>query len=142
MSNAAVFSFYPQGVIPSGDVIWVFGSQLGATHAKGDARIAVNHFAAKPGVVSGPTGRSYAIATRNQRSQPLPIADIAWEVSAFVSYARKHSEQSFVVSRVGNGMAGLHDGRIAPMFRDAPENCHFCETWRPYLCTTPALAKA
>ena len=36
----------------------------------------------------------------------------------------------FRVTRVGCGLAGYRDEEIAPMFRDATENCVLPEGWR------------
>ncbi len=136
------YAYYPTGVIPSGDVVWVFGSDLTGKHSRGDAKIAANHFGAVNGVFSGETGNAYAIPTRNDKRQALPISDIAWEVKAFLSFAARHPGRSFVVTRVGNGMAGLDDRRIAPLFKGASTNCLFSEAWRAFLEPSDAPVKA
>ncbi len=136
-----VARFYPAGLIPSGDVIWVFGCNTSGRHVRGDARIAVNHFDAVQGVFTGPTGRAYAIATHNEKSQALRITDIQWAIKAFLAWARNHSEQCFVIGRIGNGQAGLSDQRIAPLFAQASSNCVFPQAWRAYLTSVPSVPK-
>ena len=63
----------------------------------------------------------------------LPLSEIARHVKAFLAYARAHPELRFMVSRVGCGLAGHKDADIAPMFRDAPENCSFAGEWEEFL---------
>ena len=37
----------------------------------------------------------------------------------FINYASDHSDQIFLVTRMGCGIAGYKDSEIAPLFRDA-----------------------
>lgn len=125
--------FYPPGSIPQGETIWVFASELQAIPARGDARIALNHFQADPRIPTGRTGQAYGIAVKDTRHQVLPIADIQWQVRAFLAYANSQPHLDFLVTRLGSGMRGLEDRRIAPLFARAPSNCSFSELWRPML---------
>ena len=40
-------------------------------------------------------------------------------VDKFVSFASKHPEYTFLVTRIGCGIAGFTDGEIAPLFQNA-----------------------
>ena len=37
----------------------------------------------------------------------------------FIAYAREHSELTFLVTRIGCGIAGFRDEEIAPLFKAA-----------------------
>ena len=40
-------------------------------------------------------------------------------VEEFVDFARRHQELTFLVTRIGCGIAGFRDEEIAPLFADA-----------------------
>lgn len=107
--------------------IFVFGSNLAGRHGKGAALEARRMYGAEYGVGVGPTGRAYAIPTKNQNLQPLPLAVIAQYIKLFLMHARAYPEHEFYVTRIGCGLAGYNEAQIRPMFDGAPENCTF--TW-------------
>lgn len=113
--------------------IFVFGSNLAGRHGKGAALTARQIYDAELGVGVGPTGRAYAIPTKNWQLKPLALTVIAEHVKRFIIYARQHRELTFLVTRIGCGLAGYTDSEIAPMFVGAPTNCAFDEAWLPYL---------
>lgn len=110
--------------------IFVFGSNLAGRHGKGAALYARKHHGAVYGVGVGRTGNAYAIPTKDERLQTMPLNAIAAFVSHFIEYATLHPELKFEVTRIGCGLAGYRDDQIAPMFRGAPANCLLPEGWR------------
>lgn len=42
-------------------------------------------------------------------------------VDDFTTYAKAHPKLTFLVTRIGCGIAGWHDSEIAPLFRDCRE---------------------
>ena len=40
-------------------------------------------------------------------------------VDAFIRFAKEHSRLTFLVTRIGCGIAGFRDEEIAPLFTDA-----------------------
>lgn len=110
--------------------IFVFGSNLAGRHGKGAALHARQHFGACYGQGSGAQGQSYAIPTKDYDLRTLPVSSIKTYVDGFLSYARAHSELHFNVTRIGCGLAGYTDTDIAPLFKDAPENCDLPDGWR------------
>lgn len=110
--------------------IFVFGSNLAGRHGKGAALFAKRNYGAEYGKGVGRTGNSYAIPTKDSRLCTLPLSTIKSYVDSFLIYAKKNSDLTFVVTRVGCGLAGYSDKDIAPMFADAPENCELPEEWR------------
>lgn len=137
--------FHKDGTLPENDEIFVFGSNLGGIHGSGAARVAREQFSAAYFVGVGPTGNAYAIPTKNETIEhSLPLTTIKRYVEQFIEYAwlcKGHGTsvmldepiRTFFVTSIGCGLAGYKPEQIAPMFKDAPDNCSFPDTWRPYL---------
>ena len=115
-------------------IVFVFGSNLAGIHGSGAARDALHQWGAKFNQGTGPQGESYAIPTKDENIQSLPLSEIARYVRQFIGYARNHPEIDFQVTRVGCGLAGYDDSQIAPMFAGAPDNCHLPLGWRKIIC--------
>ena len=94
--------------------IFVFGSNLAGQHGGGAARVARMMFGAVMGQGVGMQGRSYAIPTMQGG-----VETIKPYVDEFIEYARKHPELTFLVTRIGCGIAGFSDKAIAPLFEAA-----------------------
>ena len=94
--------------------IFVFGSNLAGVHGGGAARIALEKFGAVPGQGVGLLGRSYAIPKMQGG-----VETVRPYVEEFVDFARRHQELTFLVTRIGCGIAGFRDEEIAPLFADA-----------------------
>jgi hypothetical protein len=91
--------------------IFVFGSNAYGHHDGGAARVALEKFGAVYGQGRGLQGRSYAIPTMN-----LPLEAIRQYVEEFINFADAHPEMTFLVTRIGCGIAGFSDDDIAPLF--------------------------
>lgn len=113
--------------------IFVFGSNLAGRHGKGAAVMARRVYGARYGVGMGPTGRAYAIPTKDAQLKPLPLGIIRGHVSRFLAYAQGRPGEIFMVTRVGCGLAGYTDAQIGPMFAEAPSNCLLPVEWRPFV---------
>lgn len=94
--------------------IFVFGSNLQGFHGGGAARIAYEKFGAQWGTGIGLTGRCYAIPTMQGG-----VDTIKPYVDQFITYASEHPEMTFLVTRIGCGIAGFTDDEIAPLFAQA-----------------------
>lgn len=110
--------------------IFVFGSNLAGRHGRGSALAAWRHYGAQRGVGVGPTGRAYAIPTKDELLRTLPLETIAGHVATFLDYARAHPELVFTVVKIGCGLAGYQEDQIRPFFKDAPSNCELPDGWR------------
>ena len=110
--------------------IFVFGSNLAGRHGAGSALHARRYYGAVYGVGDGRTGNAYAIPTKDSQLRTLPLAAIADYVGQFIKYAELHPELTFVVVSIGCGLAGFHESKIIPMFKDAPPNCYLPDGWR------------
>lgn len=94
--------------------IFVFGSNLEGCHAGGAARIARERFGAIWGQGVGLQGQSYAIPTMLGDAKMIkPYID------EFITFADMHPEMTFLVTRIGCGIAGHRDEDIAPLFARA-----------------------
>ena len=96
--------------------IFVFGSNLAGAHGGGAARIAVEKFGAIMGQGVGLQGQSYAIPT--MQGGPNTILPY---VEEFIGFAKQHPELTFLVTRIGCGIAGFRPAEIAPLFAGAVE---------------------
>ena len=96
------------------DEVFVFGSNLRGLHGGGAARVAWRKFGAVMGEGVGHFGQSYAIPTMQGG-----VETIKPYVDEFLAYAAKHEELTFLVTRIGCGIAGFRDKEIAPLFAQA-----------------------
>lgn len=110
--------------------VFVFGSNLAGRHGAGAARTALQNHGAKYGQGVGRQGNSYAIPTKDENIQTLPLDRIEIFVDEFLEYARNNPDTQFAVTRIGCGLAGYKDADIAPLFANAPDNCSLPPGWR------------
>ena len=125
--------FHRDNTIPSDGWIWVYGSNTAGRQGKGAAKIALHNFDAKHGIGRGPNGRSFAIPTKDDRLEVLPIDEIEMAVREFIDHARANPSKNYFVTRVGCVLAGYRDDQIAPLFAGAPTNCSFAMEWKPFI---------
>ncbi len=94
--------------------IFVFGSNLAGMHGGGAAYIAYRKFGAIMGQGVGLQGQSYGIPTMQGG-----VETIKPYVDDFIEFAKAHPELTFLVTRIGCGIAGFTDEEIAPLFAEA-----------------------
>ena len=94
--------------------IFVFGSNLAGKHGAGAAYAAVHKFGAINGKGVGMQGQSYAIPTMHGG-----VEEIRPYVEDFFKYAMSHPEKTFLVTKIGCGIAGFKESEIAPLFKRA-----------------------
>lgn len=94
--------------------IFVFGSNLRGLHAGGAAYVAYRKFGAVMGQGVGLQGSSYAIPTMQGG-----VETIKPYVDEFIDFAKQHPDLTFLVTRIGCGIAGFNDAEIAPLFQAA-----------------------
>ena len=94
--------------------IFVFGSNLRGMHGGGAARMARLCFGAVMGQGTGLQGQSYAIPTMQGGTDTIrPYVD------EFITFAQQHPDKTFLVTRIGCGIAGFDADEIAPLFAKA-----------------------
>ena len=108
------------------DEIFVFGSNLQGMHGGGAARVAYRNFGAVMGQGVGLQGQSFAIPTMQGG-----VETIRPYVDEFIAFAKEHPELTFLVTRIGCGIAGFTDEEIAPLFAEAQgvDNIVLPEGW-------------
>lgn len=114
--------------------IFVFGSNEAGLHGAGAAAFARRRKGAILHQPFGLQGQSYAIPTKDASVRiTLPLDKIQKYVDIFKLFAESRPDLEFQVTRIGCGLAGLHDTDIAPMFDNAPDNCWFDGAWSTYI---------
>jgi len=106
--------------------IFVFGSNLQGMHAGGAAYVAHRKFGAIWGQGVGLQGQSYGIPTMQGG-----VETVRPYVNEFIQFAKDHPELTFLVTRIGCGIAGFTDAEMAPLFEKAHsiENVILPEGW-------------
>lgn len=96
--------------------IFVFGSNLAGAHGGGAALLAYRKFGAVWGQGVGLQGQSYGIPTMHGG-----VETIRPYVDEFIAFAKQHLELTFLVTKIGCGIAGFTVAEIAPLFASALE---------------------
>lgn len=133
VTSGPILSGHYAPSLNNGSRVFVFGSNLAGRHGKGAAREALRHWGASYGVCIGACGQSYAIPTKDKHLRVLSLGEITLYVADFLTYVRGHPNLTFLVTRVGCGLAGYRDEQIAPLFKGSTDNCVMPEEWRGYL---------
>ena len=94
--------------------IFVFGSNLAGAHGGGAAWLAYRRFGAVWGEGVGLHGRTYAIPTMQGG-----VDTVKPYVDDFILFSKEDKELTFLVTRIGCGIAGFRNEEIAPLFKDA-----------------------
>jgi hypothetical protein len=110
--------------------IFVFGSNQRGAHAGGAARLAKEKFGAQEGVGEGLTGQSYAFPTLTANFEKVSRASLEASRDRFLAIARQNPEKTFLLTKVGCGIAGFTEDEIRPLFKNAPANVGLPEDWR------------
>lgn len=94
--------------------VFVFGSNLAGAHGGGAALLAYRKFGAIWGQGVGLQGQSYGIPTMHGG-----IDAIKPYVDEFIEFAKTRPDLTFLVTRVGCGIAGFTNEEISPLFAKA-----------------------
>ena len=94
--------------------IFVFGSNLEGSHGGGAALLAWRKFGTIWGQGVGLQGQSYGIPTMQGG-----VDTIRPYVDEFIAFAKQHPELTFLVTRIGCGIAGFTNEEISPLFKEA-----------------------
>jgi hypothetical protein len=107
--------------------IFVFGSNDQGFHAGGAAHTAVEQFGAIWGQTRGLQGQSYAIITVGEG---VSVESIRAEVQDFFAFARANPELTFLMTRIGSGIAGFPEEQMRALFgSDTPDNVLLPASW-------------
>ena len=133
--------FTPENIsVLAENEVFVFGSNLAGLHGGGAAKVALERFGAENAKGIGHFGQSYAIPTKDELIETLPIEEISEHVAAFIEYAKTKPELTFFVTQIGCGLAGYSPDDIGPLFSNVPDNVVLPETFWIQFATIPNLA--
>ena len=96
--------------------VFVFGSNLAGAHGGGAALLAYRKFGAIWGQGVGLQGQSYGIPTMHGG-----VDAIKPYVDEFIEFSKTRPDLTFLVTRVGCGIAGFTNEEISPLFAKAHE---------------------
>lgn len=102
--------------------IFVFGSNLNGNHAGGAAKLAKERFGAEEGIGEGLTGECYAFPTLDVHMGKRLFASLEESRDKLFSTAREFPEKTFLLTKVGCGIAGFSEELIAELFENSPKN--------------------
>ena len=103
--------------------IFVFGSNLQGRHLGGAAKQAHEQFRAEWGIGAGLTGQCYAIPTMEGYDS------MALYIQQFLQIASLLPQYTFLLTKVGCGIAGYDENDVKQLFKDAPSNVVKPEGW-------------
>ncbi len=112
-----------------GKHIFVFGSNEAGRHGLGAAWDARMYWGAEYGVGLGRTGQAYAIPTKDRQLRVLPLFTIEGFAQYFLHYAEVNPELTFLLTKIGCGLAGYSEKDIAPIFHRCSPNIVKPEGW-------------
>lgn len=124
--------------------IFVFGSNRQGRHGKGSALTARQKYGAIYGQAEGLQGSSYAIVTKELRTDyaPVSLTEVANGVVRFLAFAAFKPNYKFIVVAIGCSLAGFKPEQIAPLFRNSPPNvelpAEFVQVLKPKQYVTKA----
>lgn len=114
-------------------MVFVFGSNTAGIHGAGAAHTAIKEHGAIYGKGYGHNGNSFAIPTKDNDIQTLPLAVIEYFIHGFIAFAHCHPKMTFQVTAIGCGLAGYKHEQIAPLFLGSSKNVLFDTVWKPHL---------
>jgi hypothetical protein len=121
--------------------IFVFGSNLSGRHGAGAAKLATK-WGAVYGQEAGLQGNTYGIPTKTGNSlKTLDLSSIKQYVDDFISFTKERTDLTFLVTRIGCGLANLSAKEVAPLFKEAVglENVFLPSEFLTVLTSKPKL---
>ena len=113
--------------------IFVFGSNKAGKHGLGTALMARMKYGAQMGQGYGLSGNSFAVPVKDESLKLLPLEEIAGYVQIFLDFCQKQFRQTLFRYPAGHRTGRYHAADIAPLFKDAPDNCRLPPEWEEEL---------
>lgn len=113
-------------------MVFVFGSNRAGIHGAGAARYAHAQLGAVWGVGEGLTGRCYALPTKDENIQTLPMEEIEQHFAIFIDFATANVNRFlFDLTPIGCGLAGYTKPQMLEMMlkQTIPDNVYFNRRW-------------
>lgn len=102
--------------------IFVFGSNLAGNHLGGAAKTANELFGAEDGIGEGLSGQTYAFPTLERDLHQRGYRALESARDRLFATARALPEKTFLLTKVGCGIAGYPEDDMKALFTDAPIN--------------------
>jgi len=96
--------------------IFVYGANLAWIQGAGAARQALK-FGAVYGR-GGLVGQTYGIPTKDKNLKTLPLSEIKHYIDLFEGVVRDRQDLTFLITKVGCGLANYQDWQIKPLFQN------------------------
>ena len=96
--------------------IFVYGANLAWIQGAGAARQALK-FGAVYGR-GGLVGQTYGIPTKDKNLKTLPLSEIKHYIDIFEGVVRDRQDLTFLITKVGCGLANYQDWQIKPLFEN------------------------
>lgn len=96
--------------------IFCYGANLAGIHGLGAAKQALK-FGAVYGRF-GLVGQTYGIPTKDKNLKTLPLSEIKHYIDVFEGVVRDRQDLTFILTRIGCGLAGYQDWQIKPLFKE------------------------
>lgn len=141
-TDNAVINSYSGNIVPSNDVIFVFGSNPEGRHGAGAAKVAIHQFGAIYGQGEGLQGNAYALPTKdlrvrkNKGYRSISKEQITNNIRKMYEVAKQNPNKKFMIAyrNAVNEMSlnGYTGGEMIDMFIEAgniPLNVFFSEEW-------------
>jgi len=110
--------------------VFVFGSNLNGAHMGGAAKFAAEKFGAIEGQGEGLQGQSYAFPTLGKSMEVLTPWRMEDAVKRLYRAADANPDKTFLLTKVGCGIAGLSEERMKKLFEgERPDNIVFPGGW-------------
>lgn len=100
--------------------IFVYGANERGLHGAGAAKLALT-WGAKMGKY-GFNGQTYGIPTKDRNIKSLPLIKIEEHVNLFLRFAWMQDQYTYLVTKIGCGLAGYKESEIAPLFKSVVIN--------------------
>jgi hypothetical protein len=110
--------------------IFVFGSNTAGRHGAGAARQAREVWGAVLGVGEGVTGQCYAFPTLDDQLNQRPIEAIEKSVQLLYSTCEQNADKTFLLTKVGCGLAGYSENTMKNLFTNTPANLILPLDWQ------------
>jgi len=101
--------------------VFVFGSNMSGHHYGGAAQQATQ-WGAILGIGVGRQGRTYAIPTLDTDMSKLPLKTIQKHLEDFSEYAKLYPATQFLLTRIGQGIAGFTEEEMESIMPVFPKN--------------------
>lgn len=96
--------------------VFVFGSNKHGMHDGGAARVALQKFGAIYGQGESLQGQSYGLVTMSGWAETKQSAQ------RFIAFATNYPELTFLLTRVGCGIASYKEISVSKLFKNTPPN--------------------